>query len=126
MWNREIRICSGPRSHKNKETTDWWREERKQHTRRAGNRVRNQIIKEKTGGKGKCKVKRGDKKMQRRECEEMRRVCTAFSSWSSECKVGVTAEEERRGRKRWEERKENKNVVGNIRAVEEERKLRNG
>lgn len=27
MWNREIKICSGPRSHKNKETTEWWGEE---------------------------------------------------------------------------------------------------
>lgn len=62
---------------------------------------------------------------QGRECEEIRRVCTAFSSWSPECKVGVTAEEEKRGRKRREGRKENKNGdTGYIRTEEEERKLR--
>lgn len=34
--------------------------------------------------------------MWRGKFEEMKRVSTALSSWSSECKVGLTAEEERR------------------------------
>lgn len=40
--------------------------------------------------------------MQRGEHGQMKRACTALSSWSSECKVGLTAGEERSGRRKAE------------------------
>lgn len=49
-------------------------------------------------------------RMWRGKCEEMKRVSAALSSWSSECKVGLTAEEERRRRE--EKGDENVGKVG--------------
>lgn len=65
-------------------------------------------------------------KMLRGKCEEMKRVSTALSSWSSKCKVGLTAEEEKRGEGRKQEEKEENESVGegNVRAGEDEREGR--
>lgn len=41
-------------------------------------------------------------KMQRGEHGQMKRACTALSSWSSECKVGLTAGEESSERRKAE------------------------
>lgn len=105
MWNREIRICSGPRSHKNKETTDWRREERGAglaYDGEGGNGEGNQIKGAEHGrGKEECKVKRGEQreKMQRGEHGRMKRACSALPSWSPECNAGLTAGEGEEGEK---------------------------
>lgn len=59
-------------------------------------------------------------KMWRGKCEEMKRVSTALSSWSSECKVGLTAEEERRERNRGGGGGKKKAGKGNVQTEEEE------
>lgn len=67
--------------------------------------------------------------MQRGEHGQMKRACTALSSWSSESKVGLTAGEERRERRKAECRKRGRaekdaRKEGRIEGREGGRKLR--
>lgn len=73
MWNREIRICSGPRSHKYRNNRLVERRGVGGERRGEGNRERNQIKKdEKRGGKKEMqrKGKSGDVVSTKRRCRE--------------------------------------------------------
>lgn len=103
MWNWEIRMYSGPRSHKHRNNRLG---EKRWHTERGRRKEWGIKLKRWKRGGRKRKLYSRDVQSTERMLRWDERANAALSSWSSECNVGLAAEDEEGGGKRTEERRQ--------------------